>query len=640
MLEPIRPLLLAALQLLLHGCSTPPPVKTSTVSDRFLVAADNRAAAGDYEGAVDNYLRAAAVATDDQERQTILLQAASSLMELGEVERAMTVLDRITLPYLSARQRQRYEIIQAQIAYVQNRPDRVLSLLKSVPDDNALKADYYWLRAEALQQNREYIASIHERIVLDPLLMNPDERLANHMAIWVALTSLTDEELQQLRTAPPPDELSGWVELVELSRLYLQEPDMLLEVIPHWESRYPGHPAREAFTAKLAGGMRIAGQPPRQLALLLPLSGKLAQPAAAIRDGILAAYYDTPEDTLRPAIRVYDTGGRADAVLGIYQQAVNEGAQFVIGPLRKAAVQTLATQSLLTVPVLTLNTIDIGASNNNMLFQFGLAPEDEAREVARRARQDGHHKAIALIPEGSWGERIYAAYLEEWQTLGGRVVEVGYYDATKTDHGKAISAALNLNSSKARHQQLVRLAGQSLEFEPRRRQDVDAIFMLATPRQARLINPQLSFYRASRLPVYATSHVYTGRADSSLDADLNNVAFCDMPWKISTNGARDYLQTSIEKNWPASAARYGRFHALGIDAWRVIPYVDQLENNLMGAYQGVTGNLTIDSSRQIHRSLNWAQFQQGLPTHLPSRVEVIEPPLPSVDEVIVNKDPV
>ncbi len=63
------------------------------------------------------------------------------------------------------------------------------------------------------------------------------------------------------------------------------------------------------------------------------------------------------------------------------------------------------------------------------------------------------------------------------------------------------------------------------------------IFMLATPRQARLINPQLSFYRASRLPVYATSQVYTGYPDSSLDTDLNNVAFCDMPWILDSNGA-------------------------------------------------------------------------------------------------------
>ena len=46
-------------------------------------------------------------------------------------------------------------------------------------------------------------------------------------------------ELQELRMAPP-DVLGGWMELVELTRLYLQQPDALTEVIPHWQMRYVG----------------------------------------------------------------------------------------------------------------------------------------------------------------------------------------------------------------------------------------------------------------------------------------------------------------------------------------------------------------------------------------------------------------
>jgi outer membrane PBP1 activator LpoA protein len=102
-----------------------------------------------------------------------------------------------------------------------------------------------------------------------------------------------------------------------------------------------------------------------------------------------------------------------------------------------------------------------------------------------------------------------------------------------------------------------------------------------------------------------------------------------MPWILDSNGGHQYLQSSIKDYWPDSAARYGRFHALGIDAWRVIPYLDQLENNLMGAYQGVTGNLTLDSNRQLHRGLDWARFQQGIPERLPLH-EVMESPLAAI----------
>jgi outer membrane PBP1 activator LpoA protein len=44
----------------------------------------------------------------------------------------------------------------------------------------------------------------------------------------------------------------------------------------------------------------------------------------------------------------------------------------------------------------------------------------------------------------------------------------------------------------------------------------------------------------------------------------------------------------------------------------------------MGAYQGVTGNLTLDSGRQLHRSLNWARFEEGVASPLPSLVEGME----------------
>jgi len=331
---------------------------------------------------------------------------------------------------------------------------------------------------------------------------------------------------------------------------------------------------------------------------------------------VLAAYFDMPDDVLRPAIRIYDTGNRSESILVTYQQAVDDGAQFVIGPLRKEAVQKLAGQSVLPVPVMALNTIGADTNNNELLFQFGLTPEDEAREVARRAWDDGHRQAIALIPEGTWGERIYRAYLEEWRSLGGRMLEVGYYNAGEADHGTTISKILNLDNSKARYQKLVGMTGKGLEFEPRRRRDVDYIFILATPRQARQIRPQLSFYRAPRLPVYATSHVYAGHPDDSLDTDLNNITFCDMPWLLESDHSMAYIQSTMREYWPENAARYGRFHALGIDAWHIIPYVEQLGNELMGTYQGVTGNLTLDSNRVVHRNLSWARFQQGLPSLL------------------------
>ena len=62
-------------------------------------ATQTREAAGDHQGAVDFYLRATAAATGLQ-RQDVLLQATTSLIQLGEYNRAIAILDSIAAPEL------------------------------------------------------------------------------------------------------------------------------------------------------------------------------------------------------------------------------------------------------------------------------------------------------------------------------------------------------------------------------------------------------------------------------------------------------------------------------------------------------------------------------------------------------------
>lgn len=603
--------------MLLAGCTTgirpAGPVQDVRVQEQARLLE----AASDFQGAATVYLDAAGK-TASPLKEEYLLAAVDSLISGGEYERATLVMDGLTASQLTAQQQQHLTVARARLALASDQPETALELLEKPPAEGPHAGDYRDLRGKALFALGDYADSAREFIARNTLISDPGILLENQFSTWETVSSLGDGELQQLRTAPPPDVFSGWLELVELTRLYLQQPDALASVVPHWQMRYPRHPASDQFIADLLDSMRAVGQAPEQVALLLPLSGKLSGAATAIRDGLLATYYDTSDGINRPRVRVYDTGDDPLTVPGIYQQAVTDGARFVIGPLRKEAVSALLQQEQLPVPVLALNQAESAEQVNTSVYQFGLAPEDEAREVARRALLDGHRRAIALIPEGDWGDRVYAAFADEWARSGGFLLERKTYNPAETDHGQAISSALNLDSSKARKERLTRLLGKQLEYEPRRRQDVDFIFLLATPKQARLIRPQLSFFRASRVPVYSTSHVYTGRPDKARDTDINGLRFCDLPWILDTDGNWQHLKQVISDHWPANAGHYGRFYALGIDAWRIMPYLGQLQGGMFGAYNGVTGSLSLDKQQQVHRALHWAQFRNGLPYPLES----------------------
>ncbi len=607
-------LLVLLLSALVSGCSTTPAPR-QPAPDPVQQQAHALSAAGDHAGAARLYQQAAA-STSGAPQQSLQLLAVDSLIQANELDSAQQLLDEMPQPLASEELQQGFTINSAKLALAGQHPAEALQLLQQVPEDGPYQVDLYRLRAIAYQQEFRYFLSARERVLLDPLLADPGAQLENEFAIWETLNRLTDAELQQLRTAPAPDPLSGWMELVELSRLYLQQPDALAEVTPHWQQRYPGHPASDAFIPKLLENMRLAGQPPAQIAVLLPLNGKLADAAAAIRDGVLAAYYDTPVSGIQPQLQFYDSGDSGETTLAAYQQAVLAGAQFVIGPLRKEAVQALAAQPQLAVPVLALNQLEEPALYSPLLYQFGLAPEDEAREAARLAWHQGYTRGIALLPDNDWGERVYRAFAHEWQQLGGELLDTLRYDNTRTDHGELISASLNLDDSKARQQQLARQLGVSLEYEPRRRSDVDFFFMIATPNQARLIRPQLSFYRASNLPVFSTSRVYSGQANATQDADMDGIIFCDMPWTLDADSNWQHLQQTISDFWPTDASRYARLYALGIDAYRLAPYLGTGSAGMFSAYRGVTGNLSLAGGGIVSRTLRCAEFRQGVPVLL------------------------
>ena len=609
--------------LTLAGCTTGVRPEAPVLDNRLQEQVTALEQAGNHSAAAELYLQEAGEARSPH-REDLLLLGAASLIRAGDTARAAALLDDLSAAELTDDQQQLYALNRARLALLEQQPDTALALLADVPADGRHELDYRQIRASALEQKQAFFEAARERVALDPRLAgDPDAQLENQLGIWQALSSLSDAQLQQLRTAPPPDTLSGWMELLELTRLYLQQPDALAEVIPHWQMRYIGHPAGGAFIEQLLDNMRQAGQPPRQVAVLLPLTGRLDGPAAAVRDGILASYYDSPDHLRSSRLRFYDTGADPQTILETYELAVQDGAEFIIGPLRKEAVQVLVQQQEMPVPVLALNHVDQPDQANPSVFQFGLAPEDEAREVAERALKEGYSRALVLAPEGSWGDRISTAFIQRWTELGGQVLEQQRYQAAEADHGPAISSLLNLDSSSLRKTRLVRLLGSGLEFEPRRRQDVDFIFLLATPDQARLIRPQLKFYRASTVPVLSTSHVYSGRVDSERDADLNGLQFCDMPWLLGTDDSWQHLKQVVGERWPEESARYARLHALGIDAWRITPYLGQLGGGMFGSYHGVTGTLHIDSGLQVHRRLQWARFSGGQAQPL------LEPPGPA-----------
>lgn len=351
---------------------------------------------------------------------------------------------------------------------------------------------------------------------------------------------------------------------------------------------------------------------PQQVALLLPLSGSLSPYANAIRNGFFTAYYDQKNETgYAPSITVYNTTGKN--IQQLYQSAITSGAQFIVGPLDKTDVDTLASMPTSTVPVLALNTTpQQNRIHNNALIEFGLSPTNEAQEAAQKAYQDNHRRVIIIAPNTEWGKRSANAFTAQWSQLGGTVIATQYYDGMRT-LSRNIQTVLQISNAYQDQRKIERLVGKTIRFVPQRRRDFDSIFLVATPAMARQIELLLRFYFAGNIPIYATSQIYNSTANAASNADLEGIQFCDMPWILSPTPAQLATQQRIQASWPNNYNALSQFYAMGVDAYQIMTQLNRMQSNVQQGIPGATGTLYLTPQHIIYRRLVWAQFKNGTP---------------------------
>jgi len=629
---------------LLAGCAAAPPPADPPSPERaaaYAARGDHAAAALDY-GAVAEFAPAA-IANDFR------LLAAREWLAAGAPRFAQATLARLVAP-LDARQSLSRDLSEAEAALGLGEAARGWDALGKVapPSSNEDFERYHLLRQRLAFATGRPLEGIQSSRAREARASGAAQRDALRQELLGQLRrTAADGGALDPRTAGRDAVARGWLEAGPIAARAATAPASAnANLTAAWRKRYPDHPAGAALAATHLGspalaapgaataaasgsasgtpasGTPVSGTPAplvaaplapgAHIAALLPLSGRNAAVGAQLRDGLLAAFYAQPAEG-RPPLRFYDISTQpvGDALAA----ARSAGAVFVIGPLMREDVAAAAASVAATPggpPLLALNFLPPPAAAPALaappagFYQFGLSPEEESRSAARRAIADGRRRAVALVPDADWGQRVLAAFREEFEAGGGTLL------ATQTlrgrDLGPAVRSALGIDASRSRHQRLQSLLGTSLVFQPRRRGDVDLLFAPGQPGIIRQLRSQLQFESAADIPMYSISDAWDGR----VDADLNGLIFTDMPWMIAPRSGRSAtLRSETEAAWGDLRGR-GRLFALGHDAWLV---QDGLRSGRFGAgrgeLEGVTGQLALDDSRRVQRGLRWGEIRNS-----------------------------
>ncbi len=311
------------------------------------------------------------------------------------------------------------------------------------------------------------------------------------------------------------------------------------------------------------------------IALLLPVKSEIFGPAAnAVQQGFFAAA-DSNHKRLMMPIRVYSDFDENSSVVSAYRQAIANGARAVVGPLTRNGVSALAADRDIPVPTLALNIVD--GQFAPQLYFFGMAIESEARQVAQMAKQQGLHQAIIITSHMPLSQRLQSAFGEEW---------------TNSAQGanRGILREIEYNGDPSVFADIADIT--------------DTMVFLATDAEnSRLIRP----YLPNKIPVYATSQVFTGNDNVLANYDLSGVRFVDMPWLLQPD--HPAVMIYPQPNPPLSASRE-RLYALGIDSFRLIELmlVGNLNTDL--PLDGVSGQIQLNG-HNFERTAIPAVFAQG-----------------------------
>ena len=476
-----------------------------------------------------------------------------------------------------------------------------------------------------------------------------------------------------LRQAEDPSERAWW-QLIQAfnEALTAQQQQTAWD---HWRTRHPEHVAARFHPSALVD----IDPGPARIALLLPFSGLLANAGETVRDGFLSAYFVSAAPS-RQSIHVYDTA--AASVATLYRQALEDGADAIVGPLSK---QNAADMWALdpTVPTLTLNTVTARDQERSHPIQFALTVEDEARAIAKRVVADGHRRVIVLRSGENWTARAFTVLSDHlaWNnripgspatrvdcSMGGERGRAGAFsrgargDTPRrgeaegdgcgalssssqpgsrldelpadmapvetqlvrsgvflegADITSVVGETLLIEASKQRHLHLERMAGEEVEFTPRRRQDVDAVIALIEGGQLASLKPALAFHFASDLPIYASSQA--GRDVPNHD-DLERLRICDMPWRLYPPPMKAELREAFPNNRGTADALF----AFGLDAYRLVNQMSRLTASTDSRIMGSTGILQLAPDGVIRREPVWALVEDG--RFVPLAPDMASPP--------------
>ena len=208
----------------------------------------------------------------------------------------------------------------------------------------------------------------------------------------------------------------------------------------------PPPPPEVAPPVLPAGKVPLAPGEKAMVGLLLPLSGPNASLGQGMLDAAQVALFDIQGN--RIALLPRDTHGTADGAAAAAQDALDQGARLLIGPLTATEVQAVKPVAAARgVAVLGFSTEVTVAGDGT--FVMGLLLSEEVRRVVGFAHQKGVQRFAVLAPGSAYGQLVVDALKAVAQAEQVSVVDPVFFDPNAVDLAPSIRQLAHYDNRRA-----------------------------------------------------------------------------------------------------------------------------------------------------------------------------------------------
>jgi len=578
---------------------------------------------------------------DVYQRNDNLIQAAEALQSEQQCNKSIRIL-KVLLPELQDNRHHTHAnliLAECYLILFDETFDSVEAILANLTGTYGYQGRIAALEAQLQVNKKQWLKAAKA-------LQSTDiEDQQQSQTIWQWVNKLDLSELEKARLSEST--LQPWLQLAIIVKRYALEPEQFKQQLVNWQSRHLGHPLVANLPEEILQSLIQSPIQAKRIAVLLPLTGRLANQGLAIKEGILAAYLEnipaaelsqnrqaefteTTDKIVQNNTQQYHEIRFFDSALKTTQQLNAVVAEFdvVLGPLIKEQIVELTAVLPTNKILLALNRVELktnmptidqlaGPTEENSAapehYYFSLAPEDEAQQLASHIQQKQLVRPIIFAADNPTTQRMAEAFIAKWQETPKAIQPDLTIFTDNKEMRVGVSEMLDVAQSKQRIRQMEVMSDVEVFGVERNRRDIDAIVLFANPEQTELLNPiieaSLSPFARKSLSVFASSRSYSLDLNSNNLRDLRNLTFTDMPWMLPEHNWQT-LANQTKQLWPQRQDTLLRLFAMGFDAYNLLPNLRRLKTLPQLVSQGLTGEIKVDQQGVLHRRLPWAQVAQ------------------------------